>query len=843
MLMEVDTASQDPESSQESLVPHDLASSTVDSTENKHDPVQNHVQEDEQRPEADPSVFYRPLGNNRERIRVLTILPADSARGSAQISCTLEQVDLKDWTSEYRAFRDGLVEPDGTPPVLSARARSLSWNAHNQIIREEAGHTESSIDLAQLQITDSIRFPEYCDQPLENFGGLHDRYTWGDFIALSYVWGDRTGEREIRLNDHPFQVGTNLYSALVRLRDSYEVKSRGLKVWVDAVCINQNDNEERAVEVLKMNMIFSEALAVRGWLGEPPDELALELHEVRRALDKVYSDIKSHYNSIAARMSSVPIPPSLDETLELTRDAILDFTREHMDLTARSDENIAYARWVVLESLSQTAYWRRLWIIQEVMLASSLMFWFGDSHFSMLELLSLSRHPSHENDALSRKLERYVGKDKLTESSRILLDLDIRLRCLRWNETEPSSERDQFLASVIKAADANATDPRDKVYGILALLPPAISTLITPSYQSSFTWQECWTIFAKSCYQGEGSLSLLARSLYTPLSSGQIPTWAFDLSSPKSSHPQSSSSPDLSYLDISPDVLSLEHLARLYESNLGLEKGFYFSGDNRLLFCKGVLVDFVGSIAHESGAAGSCTEVYQSTFAPPTSMLPRPCDACARLSLVRSMSNNADLEPENGFTILDMPWISPELLHMIPPQTGDLREPSRSRINYDEFGVIAYDSEDRHVSCEDVVPWTDIFRSPRVQGLFHFVLHPNESFCLQGTALRDFFTSQDSCCKNFSRFNYWLGATIGVLSSQRLFQTKNGLMGTIRKGGVVGDRIAVLSDCDTPIILRPSPGRDTYEVIGSCFVDGLMKGEVAEMVNRGSLTLETLCLA
>lgn len=68
---------------------------------------------------------------------------------------------------------------------------------------------------------------------------LHDEPT---YEALSYCWGDTSDQRTILLHGIQYQATRNLFQALKALR--YQQEPRYL--WVDAVCINQNDLDERA---------------------------------------------------------------------------------------------------------------------------------------------------------------------------------------------------------------------------------------------------------------------------------------------------------------------------------------------------------------------------------------------------------------------------------------------------------------------------------------------------------------------------------------------------------------------------------------------------------------------
>ena len=82
------------------------------------------------------------------------------------------------------------------------------------------------------------------------------------YQALSYTWGEVKPSRTIWLNGQTFAVGMNLWSALYNLR--HENRSRSL--WVDAVCINQSNMEERNDQVSIMAFIYQRATDVLVWL-------------------------------------------------------------------------------------------------------------------------------------------------------------------------------------------------------------------------------------------------------------------------------------------------------------------------------------------------------------------------------------------------------------------------------------------------------------------------------------------------------------------------------------------------------------------------------------------------
>ena len=87
------------------------------------------------------------------------------------------------------------------------------------------------------------------------------------YEALSYVWGDPKDRKDIRLNDHLFDITENLWMVLRRLRDP--VVSRVL--WIDAIYINQKDNDEKSHQVAMMGKIYSSRQKAIIWLGEDLD--------------------------------------------------------------------------------------------------------------------------------------------------------------------------------------------------------------------------------------------------------------------------------------------------------------------------------------------------------------------------------------------------------------------------------------------------------------------------------------------------------------------------------------------------------------------------------------------
>jgi hypothetical protein len=84
-----------------------------------------------------------------------------------------------------------------------------------------------------------------------------------EYEALSYEWGTPDNTGKVRCDSVDIDVRSNLIKALEVLR--YEKNARLL--WVDALCIDQNDAEECSKQVPLMRKIYSKAQTVLVWLG------------------------------------------------------------------------------------------------------------------------------------------------------------------------------------------------------------------------------------------------------------------------------------------------------------------------------------------------------------------------------------------------------------------------------------------------------------------------------------------------------------------------------------------------------------------------------------------------
>jgi hypothetical protein len=90
------------------------------------------------------------------------------------------------------------------------------------------------------------------------------------FTAMSYTWGNPTANKAIEIDGHIFKTTASVYEMLLHIE-------HGIWLWIDALCINQADFDERATQVKLMGSIYSMANRVVIWLGPASEDSGLAI--------------------------------------------------------------------------------------------------------------------------------------------------------------------------------------------------------------------------------------------------------------------------------------------------------------------------------------------------------------------------------------------------------------------------------------------------------------------------------------------------------------------------------------------------------------------------------------
>ena len=98
------------------------------------------------------------------------------------------------------------------------------------------------------------------------------------FYALSYVCGNDACSEEITINGRAVLVRPNLFAALQEIRSNFRGEHIAqLAIWIDAICIKQDNEEEKSMQIRSMHGVFSGAEEVLVWLGTVDDNIRMVL--------------------------------------------------------------------------------------------------------------------------------------------------------------------------------------------------------------------------------------------------------------------------------------------------------------------------------------------------------------------------------------------------------------------------------------------------------------------------------------------------------------------------------------------------------------------------------------
>ncbi|KAE9373784.1 hypothetical protein N431DRAFT_407479 [Stipitochalara longipes BDJ] len=166
-----------------------------------------------------------------------------------------------------------------------------------------------------------------------------------NYKALSYVWGDATATRNIYIEGKPYPVTKNCYTALVCLRH----QTTQITLWIDAICINQRDPEEKNQQLSIMIDIYAEAEETLIWMGfnNTPWKEVSSLDRLRYIEKLVVTTIigltsSSDTKDSKARYNAILIEPAEPDILLV---------------------------WGALIAIFSHTWWTRLWVHQELVAA------------------------------------------------------------------------------------------------------------------------------------------------------------------------------------------------------------------------------------------------------------------------------------------------------------------------------------------------------------------------------------------------------------------------------------------------------------------------------------------
>ncbi|KAF4963412.1 hypothetical protein FSARC_8584 [Fusarium sarcochroum] len=252
-----------------------------------------------------------------------------------------------------------------------------------------------------------------------------------EYEALSYMWGPSEPSYDITINDSSnLSVGSNLRKAL----DDLRLPDKPRVIWNDAICMNQDDNEEKGHHIQLMRTIYAKSSTVCAWLDHEIDPSDLCFQSLERLNDGVQlSDYPADY-------------------------------------------------WYPLASIFRNPYWQRLWVQQELILASEIRVYcrryvFDGSKLLVFqgEILESTDGPWRANEVIVRLVRFMVQtlgmgpsrwpSPSILRQKRILLS-NVQKR----NHGEVVEWWTDLLFWFNRSGRLDMSEPRDRVYGVLGLI-------------------------------------------------------------------------------------------------------------------------------------------------------------------------------------------------------------------------------------------------------------------------------------------------------------------------------------------------------------------------------------
>ncbi|KAH9204191.1 heterokaryon incompatibility protein-domain-containing protein [Leptodontidium sp. 2 PMI_412] len=163
------------------------------------------------------------------------------------------------------------------------------------------------------------------------------------YEALSYVWGNPNRKKTIYVNETPFPITQNLYAALKHLRK----RDSPRYLWIDAICINQQDDLEKTQQVSLMSTIFSKCDRALLWIDLEP--------EAREASSKSW--LRASHHSLVFLFES-------DRHFH----RLPCFRVNEEDGQSAGLSEIFIQCLEMLEMITNCQWWNRIWIVQETVL-------------------------------------------------------------------------------------------------------------------------------------------------------------------------------------------------------------------------------------------------------------------------------------------------------------------------------------------------------------------------------------------------------------------------------------------------------------------------------------------
>ncbi|KAG8530603.1 uncharacterized protein KY384_004641 [Bacidia gigantensis] len=293
------------------------------------------------------------------------------------------------------------------------------------------------------------------------------------YLALSHTWGNGQFSESVVINGLEVPVTFNVKTALMQWSLHYRLsnvthyaeahklpQNMPYYLWVDAICINQHDEMEKASQIQLMSEIYTRANATVAWLGPTSSQ--------GDAAFTSFAKIR-HFGAALAEYTRPSIDPL--NLFALRRDLAPQCIRysNYADNVSVGLNTTFDLPIQPLTAIFEDSWWRRVWTWQEAALANRILISWGLNtiDYQDLEHLALVL-------VVKWKDIKDAGKDSELESSMWYLFGKISNFSseLEWRRRNTGLHSLLESLSKIRRTRRQCSDPRDHFFGLLGMVDP-----------------------------------------------------------------------------------------------------------------------------------------------------------------------------------------------------------------------------------------------------------------------------------------------------------------------------------------------------------------------------------